>query len=187
MKKKKKVMENKTVSVLIMIFNIIITLIVILLLLVVLVQKLSNNKMNFGGLSIYTVASGSMDPVYKTKDLILVKEVDPSTLEVGDDVVYLGKKESVKGKIVTHRIIEVNELNGERKYVTKGIANDIKDPEITGDQIIGKVVKKLTLLSLCSHLINNKFGFFFLIFIPFACFLFYETVEITHILKKYEK
>ncbi len=180
----KKLKRNKIFNIIFMIFNMAFTILIILLLLVVLVQKFSGNKLNLGGLSIYTVASASMDPVYKVKDLILVKTVDTSTLQIGDDIVYEGREGSVADKIITHRIINITTEQGQKVYYTKGISNELTDPAIHDDQILGKVVNKLCILSFCSHIINNSFGFFFLIFIPFALFLFYELIEITHILKK---
>ena len=50
--------------------------------------------------------------------------------------------------------------------------------KIEYDQILGKVLKKSTLLSLLSHVVNNAYGFYFIIFVPFAILLFFEINDI---------
>ncbi len=156
------------------VLSIIITIILVLMLSIVVVQRFSNNRFNLGGYGIYTVASGSMIPEYKIKDLILTYQKNPSEIEIGDDVVYLGNRESVAGKVVTHRVIKKYQENGKYYFTTKGIANELTDPEIDETQILGVVKHRLVLLSFCSHIINNSFGLIFLIVIPFIVFIFFE-------------
>lgn len=154
------------------IVSIVITLILFLMLSVVVVQRFSNNRFNLGGYGIYTVATGSMIPEYKIKDLILTYKKNPTEIEVGDDVVYIGDEGSVAGKIVTHRVIK-KEKREKMYFYTKGIANELTDPEIDESQILGVVKHKLILLSFCSHIINNPLGLLFLIIIPFVVFVFF--------------
>jgi signal peptidase len=156
------------------IISIVVTIILFLMLSVVVVQRFSNNRFNLGGYGIYTVATGSMIPVYDVKDLILTYQKNPSEIEIGDDIVYLGNSESVAGKVVTHRVIKKYQENGKYYFNTKGIANELTDPEIDETQILGVVKHKLVLLSFCSHIINNSFGLLFLIVIPFVVFIFFE-------------
>ena len=65
-------------------------------------------------------------------------------------------------------------ISGVKMYFyTKGIANELTDPEIDESQILGVVKHKLILLSFCSHIINNPLGLLFLIIIPFVVFAFF--------------
>lgn len=160
------------------IFNIIITVLLVLIFFVILVQKISGNRFNLGGYGVYTVATGSMDPDYKVRDLILASRKDAKNIEVGDDVVYLGKVDSLAGKIVTHRVIKKDERDGKVYFNTKGIANELTDPEIDETQILGVVKHKLVLLSFCSHIINSTYGLILLIVIPFILFVFFEGKHI---------
>ncbi len=164
--------KNRAFQIVGKIISIIITLLLFLMLSVVVVQRFSNNRFNLGGYGIYTVASGSMIPEYNIKDLILTYKKDPIDINVGDDVVYIGNKDSVAGKIVTHRVIK-KEKREKMYFYTKGIANELTDPEIDESQILGVVKHKLVLLSFCSHIINNPFGLLFLIVIPFVVFAFF--------------
>ena len=173
-----KIKNNKKLNISFKILKFFATVIVICLLLVIVVQKVSGNNINLGGYGVYTVVTGSMDPTLKVKDMILSKKTDPTTLEVNDIVVYKGSEGSFANKIVTHRIIKKDVRDNVTYFITKGDANAIEDKEIRSDQVIGKYVSKLHLLSLVSHVINNTLGFFFLVFVPFIIFVFYEVISI---------
>lgn len=182
-----KLKKSRTFNIIEKVFSIIITIFIIGMLSVVLVQRLSGNKFNLGGYGVYTVATGSMVPVYDVKDLILTHKLDARNINIGDDIVYLGNKESVAGKIITHRVINKKEINGKYYFTTKGINNGLSDPEIDETQIMGVVKTKLHLLSFCSHLINNSYGFMFVIFIPFVIFVFFEARNIYNEIKEEKK
>ena len=170
----KKLVNNRKFQIARKIFNVIITTILVLVFFVILVQKISNNRFNLGGVGIYTIATGSMEPEYKVKDLIIATKKDPAKIEIGDDVVYMGKEASMSGKIITHRVINKSEKNGKYYYYTKGIANGLTDPEIDETQILGVVKGKLHILSFCSHIVNSTYGLILLIVIPFIFFVIFE-------------
>ena len=175
----KELCENKCFRFIKRIISILISAIFFLMLLVIVVQRVTGNKFNLFGYGIYTVASGSMEPEYHVKDLILAEKKDPKDINIGDDIVYLGNKESVKGKIVTHRVInKYDDGNNQYRFYTKGIANNLSDPELDESQILGVVKTKLHVLSFCSHIINNTYGFIFVIIIPFILFVLWEGKSI---------
>lgn len=149
--------------------------VVIVLLIIILTQRVTNNKMSIAGFRMFTVATGSMIPEYNIGDTVLVQYVEPAKLKVGDDITYLGEKESFTGKIVTHRIIEINEIeNGKYKIQTKGIANDEKDPEILDYQVYGKVLYKVKTISYINGVIGNLYGMYFAIMVPIVLMFFFE-------------
>ncbi len=170
----KTILNNKAFKIIKKIFSVIVTILLVLIFVVIVVQKVSNNQVNLGGYGIYTVATGSMDPEYKVRDLILASKKDVNTIQVGDDVVYMGKEGSVNGKIIVHRVIERFDNNGQVSFITKGISNGLSDPEIDSSQILGVVRHKLYILSFCSHIINNVYGLILLVVIPFIIFIFME-------------
>lgn len=154
------------------------SIIIIFVICIIFIQRISNNKVTLGGISMYTVVSESMKPKYKIYDMLIAKKVDPSTIKVGDDVVYMGEKSTLKDKIVTHQVIKKDYKNGKYIFQTKGINNDIADPEIEDRQILAVVVSKSNILSMISHVVNNSYGFYFIIFVPFVILLFFEIVDI---------
>lgn len=115
----------------------ILTLIIFLVLIVIIFSKV---KMMFGdrdyfdvfGYSLFSVATGSMEPVINQNDLIVIKAQDD--YDINDIVTFKSDK-----AYITHRIIS---KRGET-FVTKGDANNAKDVAIEKNQIIGKVVKVL--------------------------------------------
>ncbi|MGM9879243.1 MAG: signal peptidase I [Bacilli bacterium] len=175
-----KIKENKVFNTIMMFLKVISAFLIIVVVSIVFVQRVSDNKVTIGGIGIFTIVSESMSPEYEVWDMIISKEADPSSIKVGDDVVYLGKEGAFADKIVTHRVIEIKDSSGKRQFVTKGIANDIEDPAINEDQVYGKVLFKSSILSFLSKLINNLYGFYFIIFVPFVIMLFIEIIDIVN-------
>ena len=68
------------------------------------------------------IATGSMEPVYYRGDAVIYEKVDPTTIEVGDILVY-----RTSGGVVTHRVVEIVTKNNTRLFRTKGDNNSTKD------------------------------------------------------------
>lgn len=175
-----KIRENKFLSFLGNFIYTIMVILVILILLVVALQRFSNNTITIGGIRIFNILTGSMEPEYKVGDILVTKEIDAKEIKVGDDITYLGKEGDFVGKIVTHRVKAVipGENGGEYKFITQGLANDIADPEITAGQIQGKVIYKTVILSFISKIVNNLYSMYFVIFIPMAIIIFVNVRRI---------
>ncbi len=169
-----KLANNRKIQITKKIFNIAITVLLVLIFFIILVQKVSNNRFNLGGYGIYTVATGSMEPVYNVKDLILAGKKEAKDINIGDDVVYIVREGNMNGIIITHRVINKEERDGKLYFTTQGVANIISDPEIDETQILGVVKHKLPILSFCSHIINSTYGLILLVVIPFILFVFLE-------------
>ena len=100
------------------------------------------------------VLTGSMQPTIPVGSLIYVKEVEPSTLQVGDVVTYQLEGDTM----VTHRVVEVNPDEG--YLVAQGDANEDPDGQITFDRIVGKMDFHLPYLGYISMNIRTKTGIF---------------------------
>lgn len=173
----KKLLENKTFQIIYTIIKVFVVAMLSIYLLFVIVQRFTNNS-SILGYRVFTIATGSMEPVYNIDDVILVKDTDPSTLKKGDDIAYLGNRDAVKGLIVTHRIIRMETFNdGKVHYTLKGVNNKYEDPSITEDQILGKVVGKLPVVNFINHVVKNIYGFFFLVFCPLVLVIFLEIAD----------
>lgn len=148
-------------------------------------QRVSNNENSFLGFRIFKVETGSMIPKYQIGDVILIKEKDINKIKIGDDVTYLGTAGSMKGKIVTHQVIEIAEEEGQKIFHTKGIANKTKDPVISGDQIDGVVITKLRIVGLITTLLQNGYIFYFFGVIPLTVLIFFSVIKGN--MKRYDK
>lgn len=170
----KKILDNKIFKIVYGIIRFLFVGLMVLYLGFVIYQRISNNASIFG-YRIFTVATGSMEPVYMVNDVILVKEVDAKELKIGDDVAYNDTK---NGIIITHRIvrIEINE-EGDTRYYLKGVNNEYEDPSIGREQILGKVQGKVFLVNFINHVVKNIYGFFFLVFCPLVLVIFLEIAD----------
>lgn len=175
----KKIKENKFLSFLGNFIYTILVMLVVLILLVVALQRFSNNTLTIGGVRIFNILTGSMEPEYKVGDILITKEIDPKEIKIGDDITYLGKEGDFAGKIVTHRVIAVIPgENEEYRFITQGLTNSIADPEITASQIQGKVIYRTVILSFISKLVNNLYSMYFVIVVPMAIIIFVNVRRI---------
>ena len=159
------------------IIKIICAILLVLLIAVVGIQRFSNNQNAIAGFRVFNVATGSMVPTYRVGDIIIVKEVNTDELKVNDPITYIGKDGDFAGRVVTHRIINIEETNEGKIFHTKGDANDIEDPVIKADQIFGKVVYKCFIISILAKLMNNLTAFYILVFIPLGLLIFLQIKD----------
>ena len=112
------------------------------------------------GLQVFTVLSGSMEPVYHVGALIYVKSIDPAELVVGDDITFLLDEDTV----ATHRIIEVVPDENDPstlRFRTQGVANEHEDGSLVHyKNVIGKPVFTIPLLGYVANYIQNPPGMY---------------------------
>ena len=161
-------------------------IVLIALVFVVVIQKVSNNTIALGGYRMFMVVSESMKEEYEVGSILLSKEVKESELEVGDNVVYLGKASNLKGLTVTHKIIDIEEKEGVKYFTTKGTSNDVADPQITYDQIYGKIIYKTVVLSFLGKILLNNVSYF-VIFSLVAIVVSFEIVSAIYESKEEER
>ena len=140
------------------------------------VQRLSGNNSVFG-FRLFTVATGSMKGVYNVNDVIAVKDFDNKKLKVGDDIAFIGNRGGLENKLVTHRIIKIEEESNGRIFTTKGVKNSVEDPSITESQILGKVVGVVPVVTQINHVVKSQLGFFCLIFCPLVLVIVLEILQ----------
>ncbi|GAB3804973.1 signal peptidase I SipW [Virgibacillus kimchii] len=86
--------------------------------------KVSGGEPEVFGYQLKTVLSGSMEPEFQTGSIIAVQTVeDGSGFVEGDIITFMESQD----KLVTHRIVEVNETNDGVIYTTKGDNNNAPD------------------------------------------------------------
>ncbi len=177
------ILNSKIYKVISMIIKVVIVIMILAFVLMTFLQRFSDNKIAFLDFRMFTVVSGSMEPKYMVRDVLLAKEVEPSEIKVGDTVSYLGKAGEFEGKTVTHEVIHIEQDDSGKYYFkTKGIANIVEDPLISEDQMYGKVIRKMALLSFVSGIIGTSVGFYLFIIIPVAFIIVSEVF--THLLEK---
>lgn len=193
----KKIKNSLIGKILRILFKLIIWLleiIIIFMAIVIVVQRVSNSEKAFLGIRIFSVSTGSMEPEYGVGDVLISREVDPSTIKVGDNIVYLGDEDGVAGKIITHSVIEIEQdENGEYLFHTQGRANTVEDPVVSEDQIYGLIVQNNIVLAKLWGILNNRYGLYlFVVFLILQAFVEFvksqgEKVEFEREAKREEK
>lgn len=108
------------------------------------------------GYQCFTVISGSMEPKYSVGDLIYVKKVDASTIQVGDDITFILNEDLV---VATHRVVRVDAEN--QRFYTKGDANEIEDQSpVHFNNVIGVPKFAIPKLGYVSDFVQNPPGMY---------------------------
>ncbi len=132
----------------------------VLVLIYVLLARISGNTPTILGHTMLRVSSESMEPELNIGDIIMIKDVEPSTLKKGDVITYHGEEGPVAGKLITHQIVaEPYEENGTYYFTTRGIKEGaIDDPQIEDGQIMGKVLYKVPILGSLYDFFSQWYG-----------------------------
>lgn len=161
--------------------NIILTLFVLLIVYIGVTVYQSNKNPgtlpSFFGYTPLTVLSNSMQPHLQSGDLVLIKRVGFSDIQVNDVITF---KES-DTKFITHRVKDVIEQNGQAGLVTKGDNNNVEDSMIvTKEHLIGKQVAAIPKIGYVSDFASGPIGFLLFITIPltgYICLTVYERLS----------
>lgn len=122
---------------------------------------------SFFGWKPFITLSGSMQSEIYAGDLAIVKEVDTSELKVGDVIAF--RQDDI---IITHRITNIVDENGEERFITKGDNNNFEDIyPVYADMIEGKFIFKISKLGNVAIFIQTPLGTAVSLSIPLALFI----------------
>ena len=143
----KRFKEEKTVgSVLFKILLCVIVLPIVLCSLIVLVKGIAfpDKIPDVFGYKPLIVVSHSMEDYINKGDLVIVKMADKNDLQKQDIIAYRLEGQNF---VVTHRINDIKEVDGEIKYQTKGDNNSTPDGDLIKlSEVEGKYVTKISKL-----------------------------------------
>jgi signal peptidase len=133
-----------------------------------------------GAIRLFAVQTGSMEPAIKTGSLIVVRPADK--YQIGDIITFKASPEAnIKNPkaLVTHRIIEEREINGEAFYVTKGDANESVDMENWPQtSVLGKVIYTIPYLGYPAAYAKTPIGFLCLVVLPASIIIYIELAQV---------
>lgn len=181
----KKLKECKLFKIIMTVIRVLIIGMLVGFIIVVLLQRFSDNKISFFNYRMFTVISGSMEPMYNIGDVLISKEVESSKIKVGDTISYLGDKGDFRDKVITHQVIRIEKEGGEYLFYTKGLANIVEDPVVHESQVYGVVIHKTLILSIIYKIVATPIGFYLFIIIPLM-FIIGSEIIVT-LLDKEEK
>ena len=170
---------KKAVSIVVNVIAWIVLILAFLTTLIVFSSGRNNGVANLMGFIPLTVESDSMKPTFSKNDLIVCKEVDDiNSLQKGDVITFWTIIDGKKVKN-THRIVDINEFESTRSFVTRGDNNNLDDtlPAYAGD-VIGKWTEfKVGGIGKFFSFLRTKTGFFVCILIPMALFFLFELYK----------
>ena len=114
-----------------------------------------NKTPDFFGYKSFVIVSGSMEPTIKKGDAIFVKNVAEEDIKTNDIISFQTNTQMQTN--VTHRVIEIVEEDGVKKYTTKGDNNNTEDKEkVTYQQIEGKYQFKINQFGMITNILKSK-------------------------------
>lgn len=141
---------------------------------------------SIGGYSVLRTLTGSMEPAIPVHSLVVVQEVDPSTLEVGDIITFRSTDAGLEGALNTHRIAGIEQsAAGSELFRTKGDANAVEDASLVApENVVGKVVYVSAALGVVVSLLSNPLVFFPVIVVPLAILLVFEISKMVRAVRE---
>lgn len=144
---------------------------------------------NLFGYKAFIVLSDSMSKTdFNAGDLVLVKEVDPSTLKEGDIIAYTSQNTSNYGETVTHKIRKLTtDANGEPGFVTYGTTTDTDDETVvTYPYVLGKYSSHIPKVGAFFQFLKSTPGYIVCVLIPFLLLILLEGVRCIRLFRKYK-
>lgn len=183
MKKAWKVISN------VLVWLVVITAVFMMVFTIISVNTFNRNDRNLFGMRFYIVLSDSMSATdFDAGDLVMVKEVDPTTLEVGDIIAYQSQDSENYGQTVTHKIrAKTTDANGNPGFITYGTTTDVNDETVvTYPFILGKYKAALPGVGTFFQFLKTPQGYIVCILIPFLLLIIYQGLNCVKIFKMYK-
>lgn len=84
-----------------------------------------------------TVISGSMRPTLDVGDVVIIAKVSADTIKTGDIIQF----REAEGITTVHRVVEIQEIEGKKVFITQGDANSEPDAKpVIPENVVGKAV-----------------------------------------------
>ncbi len=156
---------------------------------VVSVTTFNRNDRDLFGYKMYIVNTDSMSKTdFDAGDLILVKEVDPSTLKEGDIITFLSQNAESFGETVTHKIRTLTiDAEGHPGFVTYGTTTGVDDDTIvTYPYVLGQYKSHIPGLGTFFNFLKTTPGYFICIFTPFMLIILFEGLKFFNLFRRYK-
>ena len=132
------------------------------------------------GYRAFIVLSDSMSKTdFNAGDLVLVKEVDPATLQEGDIIAYTSQNTANYGETVTHKIRSLTtDASGEPGFITYGTT--------TYPYVLGKYSSHIPKAGTFFQFLKSTPGYIVCILVPFLVLILLEGVRCIRLFRKYK-
>ena len=150
------------------------------------VNTFNRQDRNLLGYKAFIVLSDSMKATdFDAGDLVITKNVDPTTLKEGDIIAYVSNDTSNYGEVVTHKIRTVNFDN---TFTTYGTTTDTDDElPVDYSQVIGKYIFAIPMVGTFFNFLKTTPGYICCIFVPFLVLIILQGLQTIKLFKQYKK
>ena len=162
----------------------------IMLFTVVSVLTFNRSDRQLFGYKMFIVLSDSMSATdFSAGDLVLVKEVDPTTLKEGDIIAFTSENDENYGETVTHKIRALATTDdGEPGFITYGTTTNTDDAAVVPySNVLGKYQTHLPKVGAFFNFLKTTPGYILCIFVPFALLILSQAVETIRLFRAYKK
>lgn len=157
---------------------------------IVSVTTFNRNDRDLFGYKAYIVNTDSMSASgIHAGDLVLTKEVDPSTLVEGDIISYISQNSESFGQTITHKIRKLTkDSKGDNGFITYGTTTDTDDETVvTYPYVLGKYSMKISNIGNFFNFLKTTQGYIVCIFIPFMLLILYQGINSVRLFMRYKK
>ena len=128
---------------------------------------------SFYGWKPFIVLSGSMETQIKSGDIVVVQETDTKLLKVNDIIAF--REDDI---VITHRIVDIININGDIRYVTKGDNNNQNDDNYVNPvQIEGLYKFRIGLLGNFAMFLQTPIGLVVCLSIPIIILILVQATD----------
>ncbi|ELZ25113.1 peptidase S26B, signal peptidase [Halosimplex carlsbadense 2-9-1] len=124
----------------------------------------------------FVVLSDSMSPAIGAGSMVYVNDVPADRIGTDDVITY---RSTAVDSRVTHRVIEVVERDGQRRFRTQGDANEEPDPDlVAANQVVGRVAFHIPLIGYGVSFAGTTAGTVLLVVVPALVLLVTELRDL---------
>ena len=157
---------------------------------IVAVNTFDRSDRSLFGYKAFIVLTDSMSKTdFSAGDLVLIKDVDPSTLKEGDIISYTSQNTSNYGKTVTHKIRKLTtEAQGEPGFITYGTTTETDDEiVVTYPYVLGKYQTHIPKVGTFFQFLKTTPGYIVCILIPFLILILMQGIDCVKLFRRYKK
>lgn len=163
--------------------------VMIMIFTVISVTTFDRNDRSIFGYKAFIVLSDSMAATdFNAGDVVLVKEVDPTTLEVGDIICFSSADPDNYGKTVTHKIRALTtDKDGNPAFITYGTSTDTDDKTpVTYPFIKGQYFGRIPYAGTFFRFLKTTPGYICCILVPFMLLILSQAVNSIKLFRAYK-
>ena len=123
------------------------------------------------------VLTDSMYPHIHSGDLIFCRNAQPEEVQVGDVISFFDPAGNGTS-VVTHRVLEITEQDGEIAWRTKGDANNVEDRDLVpAEKLVGVYQKRLPGAGSVAMFMQTTTGLIVCVLCPLILLVGYDIVR----------